>query len=42
MQNWLSTLNFDWIGVTLVVWIVLIALVGYAAALSAWRSPRLP
>jgi len=33
---------FDWvsIGVALVVWIGLIALVGYAAALAAWHAPR--
>jgi len=42
VHNWMSMLSFASIGVTLAVWIVLIALVGYAAALTAWRSLRVP
>ena len=40
MHHWMSMLDLTSIGVALVVWIVLIALVGYAAALAAWHSPR--
>jgi len=42
VHNWMSMLSFASIGVTLVLWIVLVALVGYAAVVTAWRSPRVP
>jgi hypothetical protein len=35
-------LSFTSICVALVLWIGLVALVGYAAVLTAWRSPRVP
>ena len=42
MHNWMSMLSFTSICVALVLWIGLVALVGYAAVLTAWRSPRVP
>jgi hypothetical protein len=37
VHHWMS--SFDWapIGAAMLLWVVLIALVGYAAALAAWR-----
>jgi hypothetical protein len=37
--QWLEHLNWTWMGVMMVVWILLIAVIGYAAVLAAWRNP---
>ena len=40
MHAWASAADWFWMAFTMVGWILLIAAVGYAAALVALRSPR--
>ena len=38
MHQWLQNLDWMWMGAMMIVWILLIAVVGYAAVLAAWRQ----
>ncbi len=38
MQYWMSLLDSVWVAAVPLLWGVLIGLVGYAAALAAWRE----
>jgi hypothetical protein len=38
VHHWLNTLDWMWMGAMMIVWILLIAVVGYAAVLVAWRG----
>jgi hypothetical protein len=40
VHQWMSLFDWTWIGVVTIAWIALIAVIGYAAALVAWRAPR--
>jgi hypothetical protein len=42
VHQWLDTLNWMWMSAMMIVWILLIAVVGYAAALAAWRGSEPP
>ena len=37
MHHWMSLIDWAPIGAALLLWAVLIAVVGYAAAFAAWR-----
>jgi len=38
VHHWLENLDWMWMGAMMIVWILLIAVVGYAAVLVAWRQ----
>jgi len=40
MPNWANGVNWDWVSVMMVAWLVLIGLVGYAALAVSWRDPQ--
>jgi hypothetical protein len=37
MHQWMNSFDWTWMGLMMMVWILLIAIVGYAAGLAAWR-----
>ena len=37
MHHWMNGFDWTWVGALMIAWILLIALIGYAAALVAWR-----
>ncbi len=42
MHQWLDNMNWMWMSAVMIVWILLIAVVGYAAVLAAWRQGNEP
>ena len=40
MPNWANGVNWDWVSVMMVAWLVLIGLVGYVAIAVSWRDPQ--
>ena len=38
MHQWLDNMDWMWMSAVMIVWILLIAVVGYAAVLAAWRQ----
>ncbi len=42
MPNWMHYVNWGWMGAWMVVWLLVIAPVGYAAVLLAWRRSDRP
>ena len=38
MHHWMSLIDWAWMSAVLLLWVVLIAIVGYAAVLVAWRT----
>ncbi len=42
MHQWLDNMNWMWMSAVMIVWILLIAVVGYAAALAAWGQGNEP
>lgn len=37
MPHWMHFVNWIWMSAMMIVWLLLIAVVGYAAVLVAWR-----
>jgi len=37
VHHWMNGFDWTWVGALMIAWILLIALIGYAAALVAWR-----
>jgi hypothetical protein len=40
VQHWMSFVDWQSMSVAMILWLALIALVGYAAVLVAWQRPR--
>ena len=40
MHQWLDNMSWMWMSVVMIAWILLIAVVGYAAALAAWQGNK--
>jgi hypothetical protein len=38
VPHWMHSVNWTWMGAMMIVWLVLIGVIGYAAALLAWRE----
>ena len=38
VHQWMRLFDWTWIGAMMIVWILLIAVIGYAAALAAWQG----
>lgn len=38
MPHWMHFVDWLWMGATMIVWLFLIAALGYAAVLASWRE----
>lgn len=39
VHQWMHLFEWIWVGATLLAWIAVIAILGYAAVVVAWREP---
>ena len=42
MHQWMDSFDWMWMSAMMIVWILLIAVIGYAAVLVAWRQGNDP